>query len=227
MKKLILLSVLIVFAMGLKAQEIFFPTKEGTVLIYKSFDKKNKETGSVRYTIENINRNGNDMDITYLIESIDQKDELTFKEEITIHMIDDVLYCDMSNFVNKAAFQQDGEIPSDIQITGNNLEIPSHPKPGDILPDALIEMAMKMGYVSMKMTANVTNRKVEALEDITVLAGSFNTYRFSSEVSSTILGLKTFSKTIDWYAKGIGVIRTENYDKKGAIQSRMELVEIR
>ena len=39
MKKLIVITAIILSGMVLKAQETFFPTKEGTVLVYKTFDK--------------------------------------------------------------------------------------------------------------------------------------------------------------------------------------------
>lgn len=227
MKKLILFTVMIFFGIALKAQEIFFPTKEGTVLVYKSFDKKDKETNTVKYTITHLKIDGSDIDITYLIESLDPKEKLVFKEEITIHQKGDKLYFDMSNYINKAAFQQNGEIPAEIQVTGNNLEVPSNPKPGDVLPDANVEMAMKLGFVNMKMSANVTNRKVEAIEDITVKAGTFKGYKFTSEVNSTVMGIKVNSKNTDWYAKGVGIVRTESYDKNGKLQSYMELIELK
>ena len=227
MKKLILFTAIILIGVALKAQEIFFPTKEGTVLVYKSFDKKDKETNMVKYTIKHLNINGSDMDITYLVESLDPKEKLVFKEEITIHQKGDKLYFDMSNFINKAAFQQNGEIPAEIQVTGNNLEVPSNPKPGDVLPDANVEMAMKLGFINMKMSANVTNRKVEAIEDITVKAGTFKGYKFSSEVNSVVMGIKVNSKNTDWYAKGVGIVKTESYDKNGKLQSYMELMEFK
>lgn len=227
MKNLILLVVVILIGVAATAQEIFFPTKEGTVLIYKSFDKKDKETSTVKYTITHLKMNGNDMDITYLIESLDPKEKLVFKEEITIQQKGDKLYFDMSNFVNKGAFQQNGEIPAEIQITGNNLEVPSNPRPGDVLPDANVEMAMKLGFINMKMSAQVTNRKVEAIEDITVKAGTFKGYKFSSEVNSVVMGMKVNSKNIDWYAKGVGILKTESYDKNGKLQSYTELQEIK
>jgi hypothetical protein len=227
MKKLILFTAIIFIGMVTKAQDIFFPTKEGTVLVYKTFDKKEKETNMARYTIKQVKIYGSNMDITYLIESLDPKDKLVFKEEITIHQKGDKLYFDMSNFINKGAFQQNGEIPAEIQITGNNLEVPSNPKPGDVLPDASVEMAIKMGFMNMKMTANVTNRKVEAIEDVTVKGGTFKGYKFSSEVNSTVMGMKVNSKNTDWYAKGIGVVKTESYDKNGKLQSYTELIEVK
>jgi len=226
MKKLLIITVIILSVLVLKAQQSFFPTKEGTVLIYKSFDKKEKVTGVVKYTIKHVNINGSDMDITYQCESIDAKDKPVFKEEITIHQKGDKLYLDMSNFINKAAFQQDGEIPANIEVTGNNMEIPMNPTPGEILPDANIAMALKMGFINMKVSADITNRKVEAIEDIAVKGGNFKCYKFSSDVSSVAMGIKVKAKSMEWYAKGIGTVKTESYDKNGNLQGRTELIEV-
>jgi len=226
MKKLILFAAIILIGIVLNAQETFFPTKEGTVLVYKTFDKKDKVTNTVKYTIKHVKISGSDVDITYLCESIDAKDKLIFKEEITIHQKGDKLYFDMGNFINKAAFQQNGEIPAEIQVKGNNMEVPIDPQVGDVLPDANVEMALKMGFINMKMSADVTNRKVEAIEEVTVKAGTFKGYKFSSEVNSSAMGIKVKAKNIDWYAKGIGTVKTESFDKNGNLQSRTELVEL-
>lgn len=227
MKKIILILVVILSGMVLKAQETFFPTKEGTVLIYKLFDKKDKVTSMLKYTIKHVTINGSNMDITYLCESIDPKDKLIFKEEISIHQRGETLYLDMSNFINKAAFQQEGEIPANIEVTGNNMEIPLNPTPGDLLPDAHVAMALKMGFINMKMTADLTNRKVETIEDLTVKGGTFKCYKFSSDISSVVMGIKVKAKSAEWYAKGIGTVKSESFDKDGKIQSRTELIEVK
>jgi hypothetical protein len=227
MKKLLPIVLIVLFGMTLHAQETFFPTKEGMALTYKSFDKKDKLSGMMKYTIEKVNISGSDIDITYLCESLDNKEKLVFKEEITVHQKGDVMYIDMGNFLNKAAFQQEGSIPAEVEVKGNNMEIPLNPTPGQTLPDANIEMAMKMGFVNMKMSANVTNRKVEAVEDITVSGGSFKCYKFSGDVNSVAMGIKVQAKTIEWFAKGIGTVKTESYDKKGNLTGRTELVEVK
>lgn len=227
MKKLILIVAIVLGVSVSKAQETFFPTKEGTVLVYKTFDKKDKVTNTIQYTITHLEISGSDMDITYLCESIDPKDKLVFKEEITIHQKGDKLYLDMSNFINKAAFQQNGEIPAEVVVSGNNMEIPLNPQPGDILPDAHVEMALKMGFVNMKISADVTNRKVEAIEDVVVKGGSFKSYKFSSDINSVAMGIKVRAKSVEWYAKGIGTVKSESYDKNGNLQSHTELIEIK
>ena len=211
----------------LQAREIFFPAKEGMILTYKSFDKKDKLSGMMRYTIEKVKTNGNDIDITYLCESLDNKEKLVFREEITVHQKDDVMYVDMGNFLNKAAFQQEGSIPTEVEVKGNNMQIPLNPVPGQTLPDANIEMAMKMGFVNMKMSADITNRKVETIEDISVSGGTFKCYKFSGDVNTVAMGIKVQAKSIEWYAKGVGMVRTESYDKKGNLTGRTELVEIK
>lgn len=227
MKKLFLLTVILFGLQSLKAQETFFPTKEGMVLTYKSFDKKDKLSGMMKYTIEKVNISGSDIDFTYLCESLDNKEKLVFKEEITVHQKGDVMYIDMGNFLNKAAFQQEGTIPATVEVKGNNMEIPLNPSPGQTLPDANIEMAMKMGFINMKMSAAVTNRKVEAIEDISVSGGTFKCYKFSGNVNTVAMGIKVQAKTVEWFAKGIGTVKTESYDKKGELTGRTELVEIR
>lgn len=226
MKNLIAFALLSFLIASVSAQETFFPTTKGVVLTYKTFDKKGKETGGMKYTIKNVQREGTNINITYMVESSDQKENIAFSEEITIQQREDKLYMDMSNFLNKGAFQQNGEIPVDIEVTGNNLELPVNANPGDVLPDANVEMAMKMGFINMKMAAQVTNRKLESIEDITVKAGPFNTYRFSSKVNATTMGLKVETNNMEWYAKGIGILKSESYDKKGKLQSTTELVEI-
>lgn len=227
MKRLLFITGVIFTTTLCYAQKTFFPTKEGTVLVYKSFDKKDKLTNTLRYTIKHVTISGSNMDITYLCESTDPNDKPVFKDEITIHQKGDTLYMDMSNFINKAVFQKDGEIPTNIQITGNNMEMPMNPTVGVQLPDASVEMALKMGFISMKLSALITNRKVEALESVTVKAGTFDAYKFKSDVKSSAMGIKANSSNIAWYVKGVGMVKTENFDKKGDLQSHMELVEMK
>ncbi|MFT3753450.1 MAG: hypothetical protein QM800_11455 [Paludibacter sp.] len=227
MKKIIFLAAVILVGMALPAQEFFFPTKEGTVLVYKSFDKKGKELNTLQYTITQIKMMGRDMDISYQVESKDNKGKQLYTDEVTVSKKGDKLYLDMSNYINKAAFQQNGKISADVLVTGNNLELPSNPKAGDALPDANVEMSMEMGFMKMKMSADVTNRKVEAIEDITVKAGTFKSYKFTSDVNSVALGIKIKNSNKEWYAKGIGMLKTETYDKNGNLQSYMELVELK
>jgi len=226
MKKLFLFTVITFLGFTISAQKAFFPSKTGTKLTYQSFDKKGKLSGETKYTVKDISGSGDHYTITYDVEHLDGKGNRSFIDEIKVKQEGDKMYFDMSNFLNKSAFQQKGEIPPTIEVTGNNMEIPLIPIPGASLPDASVMMAMKMGIINLKMTVNLTNRKVESLEDISVKAGKFNAFKLTSDVNGTVIGVKINNKSVEWYAYGIGVVKTESYDKKGDLQSAMELVQI-
>lgn len=227
MKKLLFVTAILFVVFSLKAQDTYFATKDGMVLTYKSFDKKDKMTSWVRYTIKDVKVNGSKMDITYQTESYDNKDKLVYREDILIHQEGDILYLDMSNFVNKGAFQQNGEIPADVEIKGNNMQIPLTLQAGQTLPDASFEMAMKMGFVNMKFGVDITNRKVAGFENTTVAAGSFECCKIASDINSVALGIKVNATMNEWYAKGVGTIKSETFNKKGELLGRTELIEIK
>jgi hypothetical protein len=227
MKKVFLLTLVCLFGFSVFAQDSFFPTKSGTVVAYKSFDKKGKVTSGSRITIKDVQGTRDNMSITYEVESLDAKDGLVFKDQVTIIQKGDVMYFDMGNFLNKSAFQKDGQIPAEVKITGNSMEIPMNAAAGTVLPDASVLMELKMGFINMKMSANVTNRKVEGWEDVTVKGGTFNCCKFSEDVTATTMGMNIKSKAVDWYAKGVGIVKSETYDKKGDLESTRELVELR
>lgn len=227
MKKILFIACMLLLWTGVQAQETFFPTKEGVVLVYHNYDKKGKLTGMLRYTIVKIDSRGNDMDITYRCESIDAKEEILFGEEITIRQKDEKLYFDMGNFVNKGAFAKEGQMPEGIEISGGSMEIPLYPEPGQELPDADVKMEMKLGIVNLRMSALLSNRRVEKIDEVIVKAGRFDCYKLSCDVSASILGIKSKSRVIDWYAKGIGTVKNETYDSKGNLESRTELIEVR
>jgi hypothetical protein len=226
MKRFILVTMIAFLGLSVSSQKVFFPLKEGIKLTYQTTDKSDKETGKVKYTVKEVSGSGTNFTVVYEIESLDKKDKLVYKDEVKVTQEGDKIYFDMSNFLNKAAFQQNGEIPATVEITGNNMEIPVIPVPGMTMPDANCTMSMKMGFINMKTTVLLTNRKVEAVEDLTVPAGSFNAFKLSADVNATVLGLKVNSTSKEWYAYGIGIVKSESYDKNGKLQSTMQLVEL-
>lgn len=228
MKNLILIVTVLLSIPFAKAQDVFFPTKVGTELVYKTFDPQDKVTETIRYTITKVTiKSREEMDITYLVNSIGPNEEPIFKDEITVHKIDGKLRADMRKYIDKTAFEKEGELPLDIRITGNVMEIPSNVEPGDILPDAQIQMAMKIGYMNLKMLAKITDRYVESFQTVNVKAGEFDVYKFTSNVTAEARGVTTTSKLIEWLAKGVGLVKSEKYDKFGKLDSRIELVEMR
>jgi len=227
MKRLIFLALTLFLISNLSAQKAFFPYKAGTKLTYQTVDQKGKVQSQAKYTVKEVTGSGDHFTVVYDIEALDDKGEKVYIDKVTVKQEGEKMYFDMSNFLNKAAFQQDGEIPATVEVTGNNMEIPLVPVPGMTLPDANVTMAMKMGFMNLKMTVNLTNRKVETLDDLTVKAGTFKAFKLTGDVSGTIIGIKVNTKSAEWYAYGVGIVKSESYDKKGELKSVMELIEFK
>jgi hypothetical protein len=224
MKTLLLVTVLLLAGVVVKAQSTFFPTKEGTVLVYKTYDKKKNLLGITRYTIEKVDKTGEQLEITYRAETMDAMEKLLFSDEYSVQQKGDTVYFDMSNMLDLASLQVEGELPDSLTVEGSALEVPLEPKIGDKLPDATVELALG-GDSALRMGSELTNRKVVTVEDVTVLAGTYTAYKLSSEVNTTAGGVSTKSRNVDWYVKGIGPIKSENYEN-GKLKTRTILAEM-
>lgn len=227
MKTFPLFLILCLAALSIQAQSTFFSIKEGTQLTYKNYDKKGAESGMQRTTIRSVKQSGTDVQITYLSEVFDKKMKPVFQEEISVHQQGNMMYFDMSNFVNKSAFQQNGEIPATVSVEGNSLEVPVNAKAGDVLADGHLKITSSMGIMTMAMTADVVNRQVNGWEDITVKAGTYHCLKTSSDVNVKTMGFAVNGSSTQWYALGVGMVKTESYDSKGGVVGTTELVEVK
>ncbi|MCX6233838.1 MAG: hypothetical protein NT175_03825 [Bacteroidetes bacterium] len=203
--------------------EAYFPMKEGSYLEMKNYDEKNKLTGTVKNTVIKKEVQGNTITVTVDVKCFDEKDKESFTNQVQMYCKDGVFYMDMKNFLDK----QSMESMKDMQVTveSDNMEIPSNMQPGQTLKDAFITFTMQMG--SMKMVAfsvKIMNRKVEAVEDITVPAGTFTCYKLSQDME-TKSGIKMTSSSVSWYAKDVGVVRSETFDKKGKMMGYSVLTD--
>ncbi len=226
MKTLFLIATIFLSSMLIKAQEVFFPSKVGVVLEYKNYDNKNSETGTTRYTISKVNKMGNDIDITYIILKMDKDKKVQFDDEITVNYKDKKLHFDMSSIFRQSILKEKGELPKNFKISGSDVVTPSYLKVGDILPNSHVDMAVKRGIINIKIAINITNRTVKALEQITVPAGSFEAFKINSEMSAKASIINRSSTSTEWLAKGIGMVKSESYNKKGELESYTELLSI-
>lgn len=113
----------------------------------------------------------------------------------------------------------------DMDISGTNIELPNDLDIGKKLKDANMVMSINMGGITMNMTMDMVNRTVDAKESITTPAGTFNCFAISYE-SQVKMGIKTSFTIKEWIAEGVGVVKTESYNKKGKLMGYSELTSI-
>ena len=211
---------------GSYAQNTFFPTKAGTVLTYVNNDAKGKANSYSRMTIKNVEGSGSNMSISYVMESLDKnRKSLTdppMEIPCTVIIKDDVVILDMNQmFTDQLKDQQ-----IKMEITGVPMELPGNMQPGQSLKDAEMTLTLDMGIMKMNTVVKMTDGKCLAIEDLKVPAGTFKCHKITQTVTTTVMRRDTKSRTVSWYAPGIGTIKTETYDAKDKLQGSMELVEM-
>ena len=226
MKKILSLITLglLVFVFPGLAQDctFFYPLEEGTLIELKHYDQKSKLSGSTRQEIVDKQTSGGAIQLTIKSTFFDNKGKEMMTSDLTMACKDGVFTFDMDQYLNDEMLSGMKDI--DFRIEGDNLEFPASMSPGDELKEGIIrlivpEMAM------MNMSTRVYNRKVEAIENITTEAGTFECYKISYDVfTDAMIDINT--KGIEWIARDVGVVRSEMYNKNGKLTGYSELVRL-
>jgi hypothetical protein len=217
--KHIMLSVLFCYAAvaGLIAQDcpMYYPAKENTTMEYKQYDKKGALSGSSIQKITGIKKSSNSTEADISSEHFDAKGKSLGVVKLTAKCEAGVFYIDMSNYMN----QQSTDSYKDMEMTmeGGNLEMPWNLKAGDMLKDGNMKMSFASGGMTvMNMTISITNRKVEAVENVTTPAGTFECYKISYDIATKMM-INVKMKGTEWYAKNVGLVKSESYNNDGKL----------
>ena len=106
-------------------------------------------------------------------ESFNKKDKPVGTYEYAVMCEGGMFYVDMRSIISQK--QKDFYKDMKFNITGDKLDIPANPKRGQELKNGTVQIiATSEGSpMTMKMSITISNRKVAAIEDITVPAGTF------------------------------------------------------
>jgi hypothetical protein len=138
---------------------------------------------------------------------------------------DGTVFFDVADVLNPEMKEGLGEM--EMSITGDALQLPSRLSVGQTLPDGYTEIkAGPQGVTIMTLRFEMTNRKVELKETITVPAGKFECYKITYTLNTKTILPKTFTSAI-WYSEKVGMVKSETYDKKGNLDSRSELARFK
>lgn len=227
MKKYFALFLLAMFAFAnARAQSncsAYYPLEDGASFQYTNYDKKGKEDGQVNYKVTDVHNNGGTTNATMVMEMMDNKGK-TFTSDYDIICEGDVVKIDFKSLMNEQMLSQMGDVEMD--ISGTDVELPNNLSVGQQLPDANMEVKMKMGGgINMNTNIETLNRKVEKKESVTTPAGTFDCYVVYSETKTKMMmANQTFPSRI-WLAEGVGMIKQESYNKNGKLMGSMVLTQ--
>ncbi len=207
----------------------FFNYKKGTVLKMQSFNAKNKLTSTMVQTCKEISMAGKVVNATLLSESFDEKDKKM--GEATLQMVceNGIIKFDMKSFGMQNMPEMKGNNEMKVEVTGDQLDLPSTLDIGQTLNNVAYNVKASMGGMTiMNRTFNIRERKVEGKEQITTPAGNFDCFKVSYLTDlEGLFGKKMTYKTFAWYAKDVGMVRTESYNEKDKLTSYMILSEVK
>ena len=197
----------------------YYPFDEGTTFQITNYDKKGKTTGFVDYTITDV-RTVEGAEVSTITSQVkDEKGELILESSYNITCKDDTISIDFNSMVNSQMFDQYQEF--DLEISGTNLDLPNNLSVGQELPDASMLMIINMG-ITLKFSVNITDRKVIAKESVTTPAGTYDCFVISYSVDMK-MGFKSTGTSKQWIAKEVGMVKQEEYNKKGKLMSSSQL----
>ncbi len=228
MKKTMLLCALSAFLFtGIMAQDcpMYYPGVVNSQLEYKQYDKKGGLTGSNIQKVTEFNKTGNSYEVKVASESFDAKGKSLGTLQLAARCDGGIYYIDMKNLMSPQSMESYKDMQ--MSVEGGNLELPSSMKAGDMLKEGSMKISFSnSGMTLMNMSFVISNRKVDAVENVTTPAGTFECYKISFDVATKMM-VNVKTRGIEWYSKGVGLIKSETYSTDGKLLASNVLTSIK
>jgi len=186
------------------------------------YNNKGKESGKMIYNISNSSKTGSSYSSTINSEFIDTKGKTISKAVNKVVCENGVMKMDMKMFIPAA--QQEQMANGAATASNVYLEYPADMKAGDNLKDGQFNMDYEMaGGMKSSIEISITERKVDAKENITTAAGTWECFKITTKNKITTkiagIGIPIKMDVTEWFAPGFGVVKTESKGGKTEITS--------
>lgn len=217
-----------VMVTALSAQEIcntFFLFEEGTEWEYQTLNKKGKLENTSIQTVSAVSQAGDKLTATLAVTLKDKKDKELYSGPSKVICDGEKIYFELSDMLPQSVKDMGGS--GEVTMEGDGFLLPNNLQAGDQLPDSKNTIHVEVGAMNMKSEFEMTNFKVYGREEVSTPAGTYQAMKISYDNSVKMMMVKAEGHTIIWYAKGVGTVKTESYDKKGKLISSQELVRFK
>jgi hypothetical protein len=203
-----------------ECKDAFYFSENKTITITR-YDKNGITTGKDVGTVTQVTENGGVISANYNLVKYDVNNKIKENGHALIS-------CNNGDL--KIGFQ----VPDMENGTSNEafFSYPANMKPGQAL-EAKMEMRIK-GKVNGKKTDvsfKIEDRKVWGQEKVSTPAGTYNAFKLSYNMDIRIkvvgIGIPMKVKVLEWYSPGVGVIKTESFNKDGQLEERSVLSSIK
>jgi hypothetical protein len=213
MKSLICLAALLGslsgFAQDCKSYYYLQNNKTVEMTIY---NKKGNANGKQVYAVTDVKTSGGSTTGTIRSEMFNEKGKSIAKGVSNMKCTGGILMIDMKMMLPQQQAEQFAK--ADATVNEAYIEYPVSMKPGEQLKDGSFNMEINNSGLKQSITMLISERKVEAKENITTPAGSWECFKISSKMKMTIrtagIGIPMNMESTEWYAPGFGVVKTQS-----------------
>lgn len=229
MRKIFLLVSVVVSAFqlcGAQTCSQFINAVNGKKMVYDNLDAKGNNVNQVSYTSAKKDAST----VTVHSEITDKRGQPGGSGDSEITCNGNSISVDMKSFIPPASAKQFAKM--DIQADAKYLMYPLDLKAGQALPDGSAVIGVNNGGVHFAdINIDITNRKVEGQESLTLSCGSFDCYKITYDIAVKVkigfVGIPVNMHTTEWFSPKLGrMIKTETYDKRGRLAGTMQLASI-
>lgn len=232
MKKMLLAIVALLACHTMQAQ--YFCTTQGTELHYVNYDEAGQSLSNETVTVYNVVKNASGESAQYLAKIVTNKTKnntsytlynWNYDGNVTTCQ-EDLMYgpyiksdSDPAKYDSKAR----QAMAEELKLKGDNsFTIKKHASAGESTPDRTYSLISNM----LKNEINISGAAYMGEEKVSTTAGKFDCIKISY-LKRTKIVLKTETvRVTEWYAEGIGLVKSESYNTKGEPDGKTILVKI-
>lgn len=232
MKKMLLAIVALLACHTMQAQ--YFCTTQGTELHYVNYDEAGQSLSNETVTVYNVVKNASGESAQYLAKIVTNKTKnntsytlynWNYDGNVTTCQ-EDLMYgpyiksdSDPAKYDSKAR----QAMAEELKLKGDNsFTIKKHASAGESIPDRTYSLTSNM----LKNEINISGAAYMGEEKVSTTAGKFDCIKISY-LKRTKIVLKTETvRVTEWYAEGIGLVKSESYNTKGEPDGKTILVKI-
>ena len=232
MKKMLLAIVALLACHTMQAQ--YFCTTQGPELHYVNYDEAGQSLSNETVTVYNVVKNASGESAQYLAKIVTNKTKnntsytlynWNYDGNVTTCQ-EDLMYgpyiksdSDPAKYDSKAR----QAMAEELKLKGDNsFTIKKHASAGESIPDRTYSLIFNM----LKNEINISGAAYMGEEKVSTTAGKFDCIKISY-LKRTKIVLKTETvRVTEWYAEGIGLVKSESYNTKGEPDGKTILVKI-
>ncbi|TVR82092.1 MAG: hypothetical protein EA409_05590 [Saprospirales bacterium] len=227
MKKILLAALILIVTLNVNYAQgecnQFFPFEHFKSMTYATYDQRDRLQGRQSWEVVDLERSNGAVVATVSSMMYDENEEEILETIFTARCENETFFISMESYHLQGLSESFGR-DVEMEISGDDLSLPNKLSEGTSLPDASMEVRVT-SPIPLTMNVEITDRLVEGREEVTTPAGTFDAYKISQ--NSTVRAvIRMRSSSIEYYSPRFGMVRSEDYNRRGRLQGYTVLEQV-